>query len=145
MTDRMILADGQRVRRPTVIEGKSRTKQSFRDECDVNTIMGTWRKTGQVAHLAKNPPRYGDFTTADDYLSACNKVLDAQSAFGELPAEIRARMHNSPAELLRFLADPENVEEARKLGLVEPAEEEPAPAPAPEGEPEPAGDPPSGE
>jgi len=42
---------------------KSRTKQSFIEETDVNTIMGRWRRTGVIEHLAKAEPRYGDFAT----------------------------------------------------------------------------------
>jgi len=120
---------------------KSRTKQSFIEETDVNTIMGRWRRTGVIEHLAKAEPRYGDFDTADDYLSAMQKVKDADSAFLELPAEVRAAVGNNPQGLLAYLADPANLERSRELGLVEPApaEADPGPSSPDEGEPTPEG------
>lgn len=125
-----------------------RTKQSFLKETDVNTIMGRWRTTGHIDHLAKSPPRYGDFSSATDYLTAVNKVKAAEVAFGELPAEIRQRMDNDPGVLLDFLSDSENQEEAVALGLVDaPPEPEPAPEPTPtggEGGPTPEPAPPPG-
>lgn len=116
---------------PTINNEPSRTKQSFAEEANVNTIMARWHRTGVIEHLSKATPRYGDFATADDYQSACNKVLGAEHAFMELPAEIRARMGNNPGNLLLFLADPANLEEAQKLGLVEKSKPEAEPSPAP--------------
>ena len=49
-----------------------------------------------------------------------------------LPSRVRRRFDNDPAELMEFLADEANREEAVMLGLIE--KEEPVqPAPAPEG------------
>ncbi len=115
---------------------KSRTKQSMRDECDVNLIMRKWRKTGEMEHLSKGPARYGDFTNADDYLLACNRVLEAQAAFDALSSRVRDRMNNNPAELLAFLEDPKNLDEAIELGLVtKPAEKPTEKTAVKEGEP----------
>ncbi len=99
----------------------SKTQQSFKDETDINLIMAKFRKTGELTHLQKREPTYGDFTMAVDYLDASNRVLAAQADFDSLSGEIRARMNNSPAEFLAFMEDPENLEEARALGLVDPA------------------------
>ncbi len=117
-----------------------RTKQSFRDECDVNQILKRWRKTGEMNHIATRQPTYGDFDNADDYLTATLKVQAAQEDFDTLSARVRARMENDPAELLRFVADPNNEAEAIELGLIpKPASTPPAPPPAtsPESPPEP--------
>ncbi len=136
---------GQRTSVGIDFEGTtSRTKQSMRDECDVNLIMRKWRKTGELAHLKQGTPRYGDFTNADDYLLACNRVLEAQQCFDALSSRIRDKMNNNPAELLAFLENPENREEAIELGLVnkptEPVANPPTPATeTPVAEPPPAG------
>lgn len=107
----------------------SKTQQSFKDECNINNIMAKFRKSGEMAHLNTREPTYGDFSTGLDYQAAQNRVLAAQGDFDSLSAEIRARMHNNPAELLTFVADPENLEEARSLGLIAPAELPPADLP----------------
>ena len=36
------------------------TKQSFKDECDINKIMAKFQKTGALNHYAKHAPQYGD-------------------------------------------------------------------------------------
>lgn len=96
-----------------------RTKQSFRDECDVNTIMKNWARTGTPNHQNPAQPWYGDFSNADDYQTAVNLVIDAENRFADLPAVVRDRMGNNPAKLLEFLNDEENREEAVELGLVD--------------------------
>lgn len=93
------------------------TKQSFRDECDINKLMAQYQKTGVMTHLTRGLPSYGDFTNAADYHTASTKVLEAQRAFDELPAEVRTRMRNDPMKLLEFLEDEKNHEEGVQLGL----------------------------
>lgn len=129
-------------------EGSSRTKQSEREECDANKIMAKWHRSGLVTHLNATPPRYGDFDNAGDYLSAQNAVIQADREFDALSSEVRARMQNSPANFMRFMADPSNLDEAIALGLATkpaaiaspapPAVPPPAAPPAVEPEPEPA-------
>ncbi len=138
--------------RVTVDCGESMTKQSFRDECDVNFIMNQWKRTGELpaALVGTMPPSYGDFSNPTDYMTACNQVIEAKAAFAALPAFLRDRFANEPANLLRFLSDPDNQEEAVKLGLAEAAAdsplepdadaEPPAPEPDAEAEPPPPGD-----
>lgn len=103
----------------------TRTQQSFRDECDINRIMAKHRKTGELTHLAQRDPQYGDFSAGLDYQEASNRVLAAQADFDSLSANIRQRMQNSPQVLLDFMADPNNLEEARELGLLNPAPQMP--------------------
>lgn len=128
----------------------SKTEQSFRDECNINLIMAKYRKSGEMSHLARVNPTYGDFSLGLDFQTAQNHVIDAQADFDSLSAEIRARMNNDPGQLLDFLADPENLEEARELGLAKPKKVEPGvPAlppkpkdPTPKGDAASGGDPP---
>jgi phage internal scaffolding protein len=66
-------------------------------------------------------PRYGDFTGISDYHTALNRVFAAQDEFEALPAQIRARFNNDPAQLIEFLENSDNRPEAEELGLVEKA------------------------
>lgn len=118
----------------------SLTKQEFKDECDINFIMARYEATGVVEHLAAGTPKYGDFTDVPDYHQAMNTVIQAESLFSALPAKVRERFANDPSQMLDFLRDPANRDEAIELGLVDrpkPAEpplevrvvEDPAPKP----------------
>ncbi len=100
-----------------------RTHQSFRDECDINQIMAKYHKTGAMEQVNERAQVFGDFSGVDDYQTSLNRIIDADMAFMTLPSDVRDRMKNDPAELLRFLHDEDNREEAVSLGLVEaPAE-----------------------
>lgn len=50
---------------------ENQTKQSFKDECDVNRIVNQFTKTGIVNHLARGKPQYGDMPDMDFHESAC--------------------------------------------------------------------------
>lgn len=95
------------------------TKQSFKDECDVNRIVSKFHRTGLIDFVNSNQPRYGDVTPID-YQEALNTVATAQEMFVQLPASLRKRFGNSPEELLAFVQNPENDAEAIKLGLKTP-------------------------
>lgn len=111
---------------------KTMAKQAFKDECDINTIMSKYQNTGLLEHVQSIQGSYGDFTSVQDYQLSLNQVIAAQDAFDQLPARIRERFLNDPAHLMSFLSDPENREEAIKLGLVEnPPEPSKAPSPSP--------------
>lgn len=105
---------------------ETKAKQSFQAECDINTIMQKYQKTGLIQHVQKFQGSYGDFTSVADYQLSLNQVLAAQEAFEALPSSIRARFNNNPGSMLAFLEDPANRDEAVELGLVEPP---PAPPP----------------
>lgn len=114
----------------------SRTKQSFREESDVNSIMRKYLSTGMITHLAAKPPQYGDFTNVDDYLSAMTRVRAAEADFQRLPATVRDYVDNDPAELVRLVNDPVALQAAIDAGIF-PTEGLPQPAPAPTATPAP--------
>jgi phage internal scaffolding protein len=101
-------------------EDPSLAQQHYKDECDINTILQKFNITGLLPESPLSP-RYGDFTGISDYHTALNRVIAAQDEFDALPANIRARFENDPAQLIEFLENSENRQEAEKLGLVEPA------------------------
>lgn len=108
----------KRKRVQTVIEGKTMTQQHQKEQCDVNSIIEKYRKTGHIAHTRKGEGRYGDFSKYHDFRANLELVSDAQTQFDALPAHLRKRFANDPANLVEFLLDPSNKEEAQKLGLV---------------------------
>lgn len=92
------------------------TKQSFKNECDINRIMEKFQKTGTINHFAKHAPNYGE-TTQMQLQDALNIVADANTMFEELPSSIRKRFNNDPGQFLDFVQNPKNAEEAFELGL----------------------------
>jgi phage internal scaffolding protein len=93
------------------------TQQHYKDESDINNILRQFNITGLLPESPLSP-RYGDFTGISDYHSALNAVIAAESEFEGLPAQIRARFNNNPEELINFLENDQNYDEAVKLGLV---------------------------
>ncbi len=96
--------------------GHSRTKQSFKDETDINAIMARFQTTGMLEFVNKHEPQYGD-VTAIDFQTSMQSVARARELFADLPSKVRDRFNNDPAELLEFLDNPDNREEAVLLGL----------------------------
>lgn len=104
---------------PAEVEGgkTGRTKQSFKDECDINNIMRRFEKTGQITHLNKNAQQYGDFSEVPEFQEAHHIVMRTAEQFQALPARVRDRFANSPENFLKFVNDPQNAEEMVALGL----------------------------
>jgi phage internal scaffolding protein len=101
-------------------EDASLAQQHFKEECDINTILEKFNISGMLPEQPLSP-RYGDFTGIGDYHTALNRVIAAQDEFEALPAQIRARFNNDPAQLIEFLENSDNRPEAEELGLVEKA------------------------
>lgn len=98
-------------------DGKTRVEQSHRDKVNINSIMSRYKKTGLMERRL-DKPAYGDFTASVDYHEARNRLIEAESAFASLPASVRKRFGNNPAELIDFLNDENNLDEAVELGLL---------------------------
>jgi len=113
----------------TATQGASRTQQQFKDDCDVNRIMAKYKATGTLTHV-KNAQNgvYVDLINLPSFQESLSTVLQAERAFEEVPAKIRARFQNDPHQFIQFLADPSNDDEAVKLGLIarpQPKQEDP--------------------
>lgn len=103
--------------------GKSRTQQHFRKEADINTIMQRYAKTGYLVDpsIARTrQPIFADVSTGMDYHALQLQLLDINTRFSAMPAELRERFDNSPEKCLNWLADPANAKEAGELGLLPP-------------------------
>lgn len=112
----------------------SKTKQSFKDELDINTIIKKAQIKGQFPEMLAKNPQFGDFSNAPDYQQALNIVILAERQFEALNSEVRDRFQNDPAQFLEFVHNPENKNEMVRLGLateriVEPKPQEPTTTP----------------
>lgn len=96
----------------------SLTKQEYSREADMNTIIKKYRLTGQLPPT-KSFGTYADVSNIGDYQSAVMKVQEAQEVFDSLPARIRSQFENNPAQLIDWVMDPKNKEDAITLGLLE--------------------------
>lgn len=99
--------------------GPGRTKQAFKDECDINQIMARYQKTGVIDFVTKHQARYGD-VTGMDFQESMQLVAQAQSMFNDLPSGIRNRFENDPAKFMDFVHDPKNASEMAEMGLMRP-------------------------
>jgi len=99
----------------------SRTKQAFKHEVDINRIMAKYQKTG-ILPITNRSPLYGDFSEIPDFETASNKIIQAQLTFDALPSQLRKKFNNNPNELIQFVQDESNKDEALKLGLLKPQE-----------------------
>lgn len=96
----------------------SRTQQQFKDECDINNIIKTYSQTG-VLPVSKKVGAFLDVSNVADYQTSLQTVYEAQRAFDALPSKIRTRFENDPNQLLAFIEDDKNYDEALSLGLLE--------------------------
>ena len=92
------------------------TKQSFKDQCDINKMLKKAQTVGSIAHLAKYPEAtYGEFDGEFDLLTAARKMERAGEIFAELPSEVRGEFGNNPLEFVAFAAKPENNARLREI------------------------------
>jgi len=109
---------GRRVRH--YCEDVSRTKQSMRDECDINGIMLKYEKTGTIAHVEKRDAYFADVSAVPDFAQAIAVVEQAESMFMSLPAKVRKEFDNDAVKYVEFCADPNNLPRMRELGIASP-------------------------
>lgn len=115
--------------------GPSLTEMHHAEDADINVLVKRFGITdGAIPPAALDPKYYGDFTDAVDFRTALDRTRDAEQRFRELPADLRKRFNNDPAELYAFVSDERNTDLAVELGLlarsaVQPVAEEKTPTP----------------
>lgn len=115
-----------------------RTKQSFKDETDVNLIIAKHTRMGTLSHLEQWGGQYGDFSDFD-FQEAQEQMANAHSMFEQLPATVRAQFRNDPGKFLEFVNDPENADDlAQKLPELAKPGSKPLPQPKDVVDPNPA-------
>jgi len=94
------------------------TKQSFKEECDINTIMSRYQSTGVLPELNTTAPQYLDVSAGIEFQQAMEYVAGAQTLFQELPSSIRNQFDNDPAAFLDFCGQEKNRPELAAMGLL---------------------------
>lgn len=97
----------------------SLTKQSFKDECNINHIMSKYEKTGSIEHVNNHQGSYGDFTHSQSYQESLNQIMLAQNQFDSLPAQIRKQFENDPILFVEYCSNPDNHDNLVKMGLAQ--------------------------
>lgn len=121
-----------KVRQATRVSTGTETpvQQQFKKDADINELVRRFGLLGKLPPAVDDPRYYGDVSDIFDLRTAMERMRDAQAKFMALPASVRKRFHDTPAELFDFLDDPSNRDEAVKLGLLNPPPPPPEPAPA---------------
>lgn len=115
-----------------LVKEPSLTKQSEAWGCDINNIVRQFTETGIYTHVNQRAAlgQYLDLPGGFEYQDALNVIVAGEAAFDSLPSSVRERFANNPANFLAFLQDPDNQDEAIRMGLAtrkEPPEAEPRP------------------
>lgn len=101
----------------TFPENSPHTKQEFKAESDINTIMASYMRTGELPHINELAPQFLDVTDMD-FQTHMNTIRQAQEYFDMLPSAIRNRFQNDPGEFVDFTSNPDNRPELARMGLL---------------------------
>lgn len=121
----------------------SLTVQSAAADCDLNVLVKRIMRGQMLMPEPLTDDYFQDISNLPDLRGAMEYIQTAREHFDDLPAEMRARWQNNPANLWNWLTDEKNHEEAIELGiLAKPAAIAPQEPAAPPAEPpaKPAGD-----
>ena len=128
-------SEGVRLTQIPKVYDDGRTKQSFKDETDINNIIEKHTRMGTLSHLEQWGGQYGDLSDFD-FQEAMNQQAKANTMFEQLPAKTRAKFANSPEKFFEFVNDPKNKDDLAKK-LPELAAPRTKPLPEPKDTPDP--------
>lgn len=92
----------------TPVYDDGRTKQAFKDECDINNILWRAQRGQSISHLQKFGGEYGDFSDVDDLLTAMGRLQRGREIFDALPLELKREFQNDLGKFFRYVNDPAN-------------------------------------
>lgn len=82
------------------------TKQSFKNECDINQVVAKFVQTGQLPLTNNQEPQYGDAPDQDiDLKSSIDTVNQLKSEFYELSPEMQKSFKGNFKNYAQFLSD----------------------------------------
>jgi len=120
---------------------ESKTRQSFAEDADINTLV---RRFGVVGLAQRHPVAPATIAIFDDvwnFQTAMNAVVEAERLFMSLDSKLRLRFGNDPNEFVMFCSDPKNNDEMVRMGLAIPRKvEDTTPAVKPTGDGKNVGD-----
>lgn len=106
------------------------TDQSFKNDADINIIVERFNKTGILPSIERKS-YFADVTEIPTLEQAFDIVDKAREEFGKLPAEVRRKMGDNPANLENFINDEDNTEFLKKHGVLIEKTPDPTPEPTP--------------
>lgn len=98
---------------------RSMTRQEFKDECDIYTILQQFQQTGVMRHVQQAQPLWGELPDNIDFQQSLETVAQAQAAFASLPSKVREHFNHEPAQFLAAMYDSSREPELRALGLLQ--------------------------
>lgn len=104
----------------TVNTMPSMTDASFADDADVNKVVARFMQKGDQSVFYRQNGVYMDLTyQPKDLAEATEQLRLADEAFLALPSATRERFKNDPLQMIEFLNDSKNRDEAIKLGMID--------------------------
>lgn len=96
--------------------GEVITKQAEARETDINYIISTYQRTGQIVSQPPRTPLYGDFTGPRTLLEAQELVREAAERFQALPSAVREVAKNDPVTFLEMAKTPDGLAKLAAAG-----------------------------
>ncbi|QXP08597.1 MAG: internal scaffolding protein [Arizlama microvirus] len=93
------------------------TQQHHAEDADINELVRRFG-LGQPMPTNLQMPQHGDFSDVTDFQTALNLIRQAEAQFMTLPPDVRDRFNHDPGRLISFLENPNNREEADRMGLL---------------------------
>ncbi|AXH71932.1 MAG: internal scaffolding protein [Microviridae sp.] len=109
---------------------ESKTLQAPAVDADLNVIVARFG-IKDVPVIPIDESLYGDVSDLPDLRAVLDMQRAGEAAFMSMPAWLRARFGNSMVEFYEFMQDPDNTDEAVRLGLAKKREEPAALPPVP--------------
>lgn len=95
------------------------TEQSHRSECNINSIMSRFMRTGVLgSDTQAREMFFGDFSDVGSFHDVQNIMADAREKFTSLPANIREAFGNDISKFLDALRDRSQIGKLLDLGLI---------------------------
>ncbi|WNK14501.1 MAG: internal scaffolding protein [Microvirus sp.] len=111
--------DDHSLNHSTSFDDISLTVQNDVQQSDINYIVKQFGLTHELPY-GRSIPEFADYTDIpNDYHAARQYIDELDDAFMAYPADIRTRFDNNPANLLDFISQQSNREEAIKLGFIQ--------------------------
>lgn len=117
------------MRKQIIQQKPSLTKQAPAMQADINNIMEKFRPGQVPPHdpAATRKPMFIDISNVD-YQEMLNRVIEVEAKFESIPARIRKRFQ-SPAHLVAWVDNPQNLKQAQEWGLLPSPEQPTGPSP----------------
>lgn len=105
--------------------GPTRTDQAAGPATRIGYMINRFKNTGEKWPAAEEVLRYGDCSDIPSLHEMMTRVADANSAFQEIPVEIRHLCKHDASNLEEFLFDERNKQICIDFGLINPESAKP--------------------